>query len=232
MGRRARQPDPVHRLFRWRFFTNSSTWANAIVRASKSAASQAVAGLGRANRQPAIRHLRHRPYLAQEDSRPDQHLEPGLERGPYHLRDRAHGLLRPYRRALILALVESYVVISAGVLFMGFGGSRFTKDLRAQDPHLRRKRRRQAVRAPALVGLGSKSSTSSWRTFRPIAPISWSALGCAIVMLALDQNIPDMIQGLINGTSTASAGAWWAARSCGNSGRCGRSRQMRSRRLA
>ena len=28
----------------------------------------------------------------------------------------------------ILTLVESYVVISAGVLFMGFGGSRFTKD--------------------------------------------------------------------------------------------------------
>ncbi len=29
---------------------------------------------------------------------------------------------------LVVALVESYIVISAGVLFMGFGGSRWTKD--------------------------------------------------------------------------------------------------------
>ncbi len=35
------------------------------------------------------------------------------------------GLITAY---LIVALVESYIVISAGVLFMGFGGSRWTKD--------------------------------------------------------------------------------------------------------
>ena len=41
--------------------TNSSTWANAIVQSFQSAASQAVSRLGRANRQPAFRHLHHRP---------------------------------------------------------------------------------------------------------------------------------------------------------------------------
>ena len=30
--------------------------------------------------------------------------------------------------AIILALVESYIVLSGGVLLMGFGGSRWTKD--------------------------------------------------------------------------------------------------------
>ena len=100
---------------------------------------------------------------------------------------------------MILALVESYVVISAGVLFMGFGGSRWTKDYAVNT-----------MPTPSASG-PSCSSSSCWSCSSQQLFQEWSrnfgntnsdifvVVGSAIVMLALVKVIPDMMQGLING---------------------------------
>ena len=45
MGERARQPDPLHRVF-YALLTNSNSWASAIVNSFRSAANQAVTASG------------------------------------------------------------------------------------------------------------------------------------------------------------------------------------------
>ena len=52
---------------------------------------------------------------------------------------------------MVLALVESYLIISSGVLFMAFGGSRWTKDLAVSTVRYTYLGRRQAVRS-AIAG--------------------------------------------------------------------------------
>lgn len=51
---------------------------------------------------------------------------------------------------MVLALVESYLVISMGVLFMAFGGTQWTKDFRDQHRPLHVVSRRKALRASAI----------------------------------------------------------------------------------
>ena len=109
---------------------------------------------------------------------------------------------------LILALVESYVVISAGVLFMGFGGSRFTKDYALKDPDLCHERRCKAIHNPIdCLASRSKSSISSLnRNFTDQRHRYLRRSRFGLVMLALTKIIPDMIQALLNGVSAGGAG--------------------------
>jgi type IV secretion system protein TrbL len=116
---------------------------------------------------------------------------------------------------LIVALVESFIIISANVLFMGFGGSRWTKDY--------------AVRTfQYCVSVGAKLFIVQLLAGLMIAIIEpWSAieaaqltrswtfllvpLGISMVFIVLIRTIPDLVQGLINGTSLSTGAGLYAS---------------------
>ena len=109
---------------------------------------------------------------------------------------------------MVLALVESYLVISMGVLFMAFGGSRWTKDMAVSTV-------RYAVSVGAklfvlqlLVSIGTGLIQSWANSFVDVTDASLCILiGCSIVMLALVKVLPETMQRIVNGASMANGSA-------------------------
>lgn len=109
---------------------------------------------------------------------------------------------------MVLALVESYLIISMGVIFMAFGGSRWTKDLAVSTI-------RYAVSVGAkifvlqlLVSIGSGLIHQWEASFHDVTAASLCILvGCSIVLLALVKVIPETMQRIVNGSSMASGSA-------------------------
>ncbi|AWK88609.1 P-type conjugative transfer protein TrbL [Azospirillum thermophilum] len=108
---------------------------------------------------------------------------------------------------LILALVESYIVISAGVLLMGFGGSRWTKDYAVKVMVYAVAVGAKLFVLQLLIGLG-QAMILSWEA-QIVTNTSdvFVIVGSAVVMLAVTKVVPDMVQSLINGTSPSGGGA-------------------------
>lgn len=111
---------------------------------------------------------------------------------------------------MVLALVESYIIISAGVLFMAFGASRWTKDFAVSTI-------RYAVSVGAklfimqlLLSVGT-SFIQTWANANATGQMDNAALcvliGVSIVLLALVKIIPDTFQRMINGSSFGSGSA-------------------------
>ncbi len=110
----------------------------------------------------------------------------------------------------VVALVESYIFTYAGILFLGFGGSRFTRDF-AQ---------RYLV---GIIAVGAKLFVIQLIIGLAVVLVKqWDAdidanqaildiglvlriAGGSIVFLALAKMIPSMVQGMINGASYSSA---------------------------
>ena len=107
---------------------------------------------------------------------------------------------------LVLALVESYIVISAGVLFMGFGGSRWTKDFAAKIIVYALSVGAKLFVLQLIVGLGQQIFNTLLQNYQANTSDLLVSVGSAIVMLALVKIIPDLIQGLINGVSIGGGG--------------------------
>ena len=108
---------------------------------------------------------------------------------------------------MILALVESYIVISAGVLLMGFGGSRWTKDYAIKIVVYAVSVGAKLFVLQLLVGLGEAMIQGWLATFETSTTDIFIMVGSAVVMLALTKSVPDMVQALINGTSVGSGSA-------------------------
>ena len=108
---------------------------------------------------------------------------------------------------MILALVESYIVISAGVLLMGFGGSRWTKDYAVKIMVYAMAVGAKLFVLQLLVGLG-QAMIRSWeaRLVNNTSDI-FVIVGSGVVMLAITKVVPDMVQSLVNGTAPSGGGA-------------------------
>lgn len=108
---------------------------------------------------------------------------------------------------LILALVESYIVISAGVLLMGFGGSRWTKDYAVKVMVYAVAVGAKLFVLQLLIGLG-QAMILSWEA-QIVSNTSdvFVIVGSAVVMLAVTKVVPDMVQSLVNGTAPSGGGA-------------------------
>ncbi len=102
---------------------------------------------------------------------------------------------------LIVALVESYIVISAGVLFMGFGGSKLTKDFAVKILVYAVSVGAKLFIMQLLIGLGQQVFNSLAANFETNSVDVLVVIGSAIVMLALTWFLPQLIQGMINGTA-------------------------------
>ena len=113
---------------------------------------------------------------------------------------------------LVLALVEMYIVISASVLLMGFGGTQWTKDYAIRALQYAVSVGAKLFILQLIAGLGlelmnSWMSNTDPKSFEDILGI----IGCSVILLALTKVIPEIVQGIINGTSIASGGALTSA---------------------
>lgn len=106
-----------------------------------------------------------------------------------------------------LAIIETYIVISAGCLFMGFGGSRWTKDISIKMLVFALSSGAKLYIMLLITGLG-QSLINDWLVdFDNNNVDVFVMVGSSIVMLALVWIIPDLIQSLINGTQGSSGTA-------------------------
>ena len=129
-----------------------------------------------------------------------------------------------------LTIIESYVVINASVLFMGFGASQWTREYALAIV-------RYAVSVGAklfvltlIVGL-IVDSAKTWQTaYNHDDASMWTMVGLALVCAYLAKTIPELVAGMISGTSMgggsaiggmAAAGALGAAGSGGAAGGLG-----------
>jgi type IV secretion system protein TrbL len=110
--------------------------------------------------------------------------------------------------AMVLALVESYLIISMGVIFMAFGGNKWTKDLAISTIRYSLSVGAKLFVLQLLVSIGDNLITSWATTFNDITASSLCILvGCSIVMLALVKVLPETMQRIVNGSSMANGSA-------------------------
>ncbi len=105
---------------------------------------------------------------------------------------------------LAVTIIESYIVINASVIFMGFGASQWTREISITAF-------RYAVSVGAklfvitlLVTLMT-DSIMQWREAYTFSDASnWTLLGLSLLCAYLTKTIPEIIAGLISGTSGGS----------------------------
>jgi type IV secretion system protein TrbL len=111
--------------------------------------------------------------------------------------------------AIILALVESFIVLSGGVLLMGFGGSRWTKDFALKTLIYAVSVGAKLFVLQLIAGLGAQI-IGGWASLPEgqsvLAPVNATSnilviVGSTLVLSVLVKTVPEMIQGLINGTA-------------------------------
>jgi type IV secretion system protein TrbL len=109
---------------------------------------------------------------------------------------------------MVLALVESFLIISMGVLFMAFGGTRWTKDFAVSTVRYTVSVGAKLFVLQLLVSIGTGLIQSWANSFTDVTDASLCILiGCSIVMLALVKVLPDTMQRIVNGSSMASGSA-------------------------
>jgi len=109
---------------------------------------------------------------------------------------------------MVLALVESYLIISMGVIFMAFGGSRWTKDFAVSTVRYTVSVGAKLFVLQLLVSIGTGLIQSWADSFTDVTDASLCILiGCSIVMLALVKVLPETMQRIVNGSSMASGSA-------------------------
>jgi len=106
-----------------------------------------------------------------------------------------------------LTIIESYIVINAAVLFMGFGGSQWTREYALAIV-------RYAVSVGAklfiltlLVGLIIDSAKTWQAAYNNDAASMWTMVGLALACAYFAKTIPELIAGLISGTSAGGGSA-------------------------
>lgn len=102
---------------------------------------------------------------------------------------------------MLVIYVQGYIIIYAGVILLGFGGSMFTKDIA-----LKYFQATLAVGAKLfvmilVVGLGQTILNQWTANFNVNLPQIALFVGASIVLLALVKAIPDMVGDMINGFS-------------------------------
>jgi type IV secretion system protein TrbL len=109
---------------------------------------------------------------------------------------------------MVLALVESFLIISMGVLFMAFGGTRWTKDFAISTVRYTVSVGAKLFVLQLLVSIGASLIQTWANSFTDVTDASLCILvGSSIVMLALVKVLPETMQSIVNGSSMASGSA-------------------------
>ena len=105
---------------------------------------------------------------------------------------------------MLLIYVQSYILIYAGVIFLGFGGSVFTKDIALTYLKASLSVGAKLFVMILVVGLG-QTILSQWIIeFNITLPQIVLFIGASIVLLALVKAVPEMVGDMINGFSWGS----------------------------
>ena len=104
---------------------------------------------------------------------------------------------------MVLILVESYIAIAAGILFLGFGGSRWTNQYALRTISYVVSVGAKLFMMQLVVGLG-QTIVMNYARQAEVASTNtavFTVVGASVVLLALVKILPDMVQGMINGAS-------------------------------
>jgi type IV secretion system protein TrbL len=106
---------------------------------------------------------------------------------------------------MIVALVESYVVISASVILMAFGGSRWTKDIAIAAVRYTLSVGAKLMMMQLLVSLGTNMITGWADTFTgQNSSQVYILIGASIVLLTVTKILPDNLQRIVGGAGLSS----------------------------
>lgn len=109
---------------------------------------------------------------------------------------------------MVLALIESYLIISMGVILMAFGGSRWTKDFAVSTVRYTVSVGAKLFVLQLLVSVGNSMIQGWAASFNDVTAASLCILiGCSVVMLALVKVLPETMQRIVSGASMASGSA-------------------------
>ncbi len=109
---------------------------------------------------------------------------------------------------LIIALIESYIVISAGVLFLGFGGSRWTTDFTQKYISYAFATGVKLLMLYLIIGVGM-GQANTWATYLATTDFTniLTVLGGSLLLAFLAFQIPNMAAGMLSGAPSLTAGA-------------------------
>ncbi len=115
---------------------------------------------------------------------------------------------------LLIALIESYIAISAGLLFLGFGGSRWTTDFVQKFIGYAVATGVKLFMLFLIVGIGNTQALQ-WKSMlqtigQPGAPVFnliLTVFGGSIILAVIAVQIPAMAASMLSGSPTMTAGA-------------------------
>ena len=109
---------------------------------------------------------------------------------------------------MVVTLVQSYIVISAGVINMAFGGSRWTKDIAIATIRYTLSVGAKLMMLQLLVSIG-QNLIADWAS--QFTTVNNSGLlmiiGASVVLLAIVKTVPDEFQRIVGGASISSGSA-------------------------
>ena len=108
---------------------------------------------------------------------------------------------------MFVTLVESYVIINASVLFFGFGGSQWTRDFAIALMRFTVAIGAKLFVLTLIVGLIVQSAKQWLAAYTNDEASLMTMVGLALVCCYLTKTIPDLIGGMISGTSMGGGSA-------------------------
>lgn len=108
---------------------------------------------------------------------------------------------------VLIALIEMYVVLSASIILLGFGGSRFTSDYsRKYYAHVVSVGLKLFA-MQLLVGLGQGFISKFHESYTGTMPQAFALCGATLALVLIITTVPAMIQSIVTGASHGGAGA-------------------------
>ncbi|OHV78539.1 P-type conjugative transfer protein TrbL [Rhizobium sp. LCM 4573] len=102
---------------------------------------------------------------------------------------------------MALTVIESYVVVNASVLFMGLGGSQWTRDYAIAIFRYALAVGAKLFILTLIVGLISASAKQWQAAYNHDDASMWTMVGLSLACAYLSKTIPELIAGMISGTS-------------------------------
>ncbi|TRN97351.1 P-type conjugative transfer protein TrbL, partial [Salmonella enterica subsp. enterica] len=108
---------------------------------------------------------------------------------------------------MFVTLVEAYVIINASVLFLGFGGSQWTREFAIAPMRFTVAIGAKLFILTLIVGLVVQSAKQWLAAYTNDEASLMTMVGLALVCCYLTKTIPDLIGGMISGTSMGGGSA-------------------------
>jgi type IV secretion system protein TrbL len=107
---------------------------------------------------------------------------------------------------LLVALVEMYIALNAGILLLGFGGSRWTSDYATKYMSYVISVGVKLFAMQLIIGIGENFVAKAFAAYEGTNGQSLVFVGVAVVLFLLVHSIPTTLQGIISGAALHSGG--------------------------